>query len=359
MPRSHALRRASPRRSHPSFVAENDGNTYKSAGVDRDAAEEIKRRIKAIAAPTQGPQVLGGIGGFGSAYQLSGYREPVLVSSTDGVGTKLKIAIALGKYHGLGEDLVNACINDVIVSGARPLFFLDYIAMGELSVDVAEALVRGMASACEAAGCTLIGGETAEMPGLYAGGDFDLAGFAVGVVEKSEVLDGASIRAGDVLVGIPSNGLHTNGYSLVRSVLGLDDDPSPLGEFHSELGRTLGDALLEPHRAYYPVVGPLFGLVKGMAHITGGGLVENVPRVLPEGLAARFDISAWPLPPIFAVLQEVSNITREEMYRVFNMGLGMVLVCEPSRADEVLSLVGEAMVVGEVTAQAGDQRVIV
>ena len=332
--------------------------TYKSAGVDRDSAEEIKRRITSMASKTHGPQVLGGIGGFGALYELSGYREPVLVSSTDGVGTKLKIAAAMNSYSGLGADLVNACVNDVIVCGARPLFFLDYLAMGRLSQDVAVQVVEGMTRACEEVGCALIGGEIAELPGLYSGDDFDMAGFAVGAVEKNGMLDGSSIVEGDVLVGVPSNGLHTNGYSLVRHVLGLDDDPSPLQQHYTELGQTLGEALLTPHTSYYRAVAPVFGSVKGMAHITGGGLVDNVPRVLPEGLAASFMTDAWQLPPIFSVLQEQSDVTPDEMYRVFNMGLGMVLVCDATLADEVAAAVEGAEVVGRVVADQGEEKVI-
>jgi phosphoribosylformylglycinamidine cyclo-ligase len=333
-------------------------HTYKAAGVNLDAAQDIKQRIGAIVTPTHGPEVLGGIGAFGAMYQLSGYKEPVLVSGTDGVGTKLKLAVMMDRYDTIGEDLVNACVNDVIVSGAKPLFFLDYIAVGELSPNVIEALLEGMARACREVDCALIGGETAQMPGLYAKDDFDMAGFVVGVVEKSAMLDSSSIREGDVLLGILSNGLHTNGYSLVRHTLGLDDDPSPLWEHHPELGQTLGDALLTPHRSYYRMVRPAFSLVKGMAHITGGGLIENVPRVLPEGLAARFDADTWKVPPVFTVLQEMSDIPRDEMYRVFNMGMGMVLVCERSKADEVAALVPEARVIGEVTRVTDERRVI-
>ena len=333
-------------------------HTYKAAGVDLDAAQEIKQRIKAIVTPTHGPEVLGAVGAFGAMYQLSGYREPVLVSSADGVGTKLKLAIMMDLYDGVGEDLVNACVNDVIVCGAKPLFFLDYIAVSELDAGLVEVLLAGMARACQEVGCALTGGETAQMPGLYAEGDFDLAGFAVGVVEKSAMLDPSTVEEGDLLLGVPSNGLHTNGYSLVRHALGLDDDPSPLREFQPQLGQTLGEALLTPHRSYYQTVRPLFPLVKGIAHITGGGLVENVPRVLPEGLVARFDTTTWQVPPIFSVLQEMSNVSRDEMCRVFNMGLGMVLVCEESRVDEALSLAPEARVVGEVKRAEGDRRVI-
>ena len=333
-------------------------HTYKQAGVDLDASQDVKRRIGEIASGTHGPEVLAGVGAFGALYSLSGYRDLVLVSSTDGVGTKLKIASAMNSYDGLGVDLVNACVNDVIVCGARPLFFLDYLAMGPPLPRHSHAGVEGMARACREAGCALVGGETAELPGVYSGRDFDMAGFAVGAVERSEMLDGSGIEAGDLLVGLPSNGLHTNGYSLVRHALGLDDDPSPLYERHPELGRTLGEALLTPHASYYRALAPLFPLVKGMAHITGGGLIENVPRMLPEGLAAGFTAGSWPLPPIFSVLQERSEIETDEMYRVFNMGLGMVLACSPDRARDVLERAPDALIVGEVTASAGGPRVI-
>ena len=332
--------------------------TYKVAGVDLELAQQVKRRIKDIVAPTHGPQVLGGVGAFGAMYQLSDYRDPVLVSSVDGVGTKLKLAALMDRYEGLGEDLVNACVNDIIVCGAKPLFFMDYIAVGKLAPDLIEVLLKGMTRACQEVECALIGGETAQMPGLYAEGDFDLAGFAVGVVEKDAMLDPSTVREGDVLLGIPSNGLHTNGYSLVRQILGLEDDPSPLLEFHPELGGTLGEALSVPHRSYFQMVRPAFPLVKGMAHITGGGLVENVPRVLPDDLAARFDTATWQMQPIFTLLGEMGNVSQDEMYRVFNMGLGMVLVCEELRAAEVMSVVHEARVVGEVARAADKRRVI-
>ena len=333
-------------------------STYEAAGVNLDAGKTIKRRIRTIVSSTHGPQVLGGVGAFGAMYELSGYREPVLVSSTDPVGTKLKVAAMLGRYDTIGEDLVNACVNDVIVCGAKPIFFLDYIVMDRLKQDVVEDLVSGMARACQQVGCALIGGETAEMPGVFADSSFDLSGFAVGVVEKSAMLGQATVREGDVLLGVPSNGLHTNGYSLVRHVLGLDDDPSPLDEFHPELGLTLGEALLVPHRSYYHVLRAAFSDVKGIAHITGGGLPENVPRVLPEGLAARFDTATWPLPPIFPLLQKMGDIDREEMYRVFNMGLGMVIVCDKARATEVLSALPEARLVGEVV-KGNDARPVI
>ena len=333
--------------------------TYRDAGVNLDAAQDIKERIKTIVAPTHGPQVLGGVGGFGALYRLSGYDDPVLVSSTDGVGTKLKLAIMMDRYDTIGEDLVNACINDIIVCGAEPLFFLDYLAVAALEQDVVASLISGMARACELTGCALIGGETAQMPGLYADGDFDMAGFVVGVVERDTILDGSGIRPGDAIISIPSNGLHTNGYSLVRHALGLDDDPAPLNEVVPELGEsvTLGDALLMPHPSYVEAVRSVLPMLKGMAHITGGGLVENVPRVLPEGTAARFDSSAWRVPPIFTLLQEHAAISRDEMYRVFNMGIGMALVCDASQTDAILASVPDAELVGEVMGDEGGGRV--
>ena len=333
-------------------------HAYRDAGVNLDAAQDIKQRIKSIVTPTHGPEVLGGVGAFGALYQLSGYDEPVLVSSTDGVGTKLKLAVMVNRYDTIGEDLVNASVNDVIVCGARPLFFLDYIAVGKLAPNVVEKLLEGMARACKELECALIGGETAQMPGLYAGDDFDMAGFVVGVVEKRSMLDPSTIREGDALLGIPSNGLHTNGYSLVRHVLGLDQSTTPLLEFRLELGETVGEALLRPHRSYYQMVRPAYSLVKGMAHITGGGLVENVPRILPHRLAARFNTTTWQAPPIFGTLQEMSSISRDEMYRVFNMGLGMVMACERSKADKVIALVPEARIVGEVVPATDEGRVV-
>jgi phosphoribosylformylglycinamidine cyclo-ligase len=332
--------------------------TYKAAGVNLDAAQDVKERIGAIVRPTHGPQVLGGVGGFGAMYQLGSYRDPVLVSSTDGVGTKLKLAIMMDRYDTIGEDLVNACVNDVVVCGAKPLFFLDYLAVGELEPSVVEALIQGMARACSEVDCALIGGETAQMPGLYDQGEFDMAGFVVGAVERDQILDGSGISNGDVLIGLPSNGLHTNGYSLVRHVLALDGDQSPLSEQLPELGKTLGEALLTPHPSYVDAVADVLPQIKGMAHITGGGLIENVPRVLPDGVAVRLDTSTWPVPPIFTLLQERSSVSRDEMYRVFNMGLGMVLICESSVADDVVRQVPDARVVGEVFSSNDDTRVV-
>ena len=332
--------------------------TYLSAGVDLDAARRVTEAIKAHAATTKGPQVLGGVGFFAGLYQLSGYKEPVLVSSTDGVGTKLKVAVILDRYDTIGHDLVNQSVNDILTCGARPLFFLDYIGMGSLVPAKVKTLVASIAQACREVGCALIGGETSEMPGMYQGEDFDMAGFIVGVVEKSDILDGSRIQAGDALLGLPSSGLHTNGYSLARQVFGLDQDPKPLNAFHDELGCTLGEALLAPHRSYYRLLETALPLIKGMPHITGGGLIENVPRVLPEGLAARLHSGSWQAPPIFGLIQKAGNVARDEMYRVFNMGLGMVLVCESRHVRDVQTLVPEAILVGEVVKQLGGERVL-
>ena len=332
--------------------------TYKAAGVDLDESRRLKRRIRDIAAKTQGPETLAGVGAFGALYALSGYDDPILVASTDPVGTKLKLAIMTGRYEGIGEDLVNACVNDVIVSGAKPILFLDYINMGALRSDVALALVEGMARACAAVGCALIGGETAEMPGVFAEDAFDVSGFVLGAVERADLIDASKTKPGDALIGVPSNGLHTNGYSLVRRVYGLDSDPSPLFKRRPELGETLGEALLMPHPPYYNALRPAFGLAKGIAHITGGGLVENVPRILPEGLAARFEPSSWSVPPIFSLIQRDGGISTSEMRRVFNMGLGMVVVCESGRADEVAALIPNAAKVGEVVRWDGGERVL-
>jgi phosphoribosylformylglycinamidine cyclo-ligase len=332
--------------------------TYKQAGVDLEASQNLKRRIRDIVTPTHGPQVLAGVGAFGAMYQFSGYREPILVSSTDPVGTKLRIAVMMERYDTIGVDLVNACINDVIVCGARPMFFLDYINMSSLRPDVVEELLGGMAQACKEVNCALIGGETAEMPGVFADGNFDVSGFVVGVVEKSEMIDSSTIREGDVLIGVPSNGLHTNGYSLVRHVYGLDTDPAPLHETRPELGETLGDALLRPHPPYLDALAPVFSQVKGIAHITGGGLIENVPRMLPNNVTANFDTRTWMIPPIFNTIQEDGGIPRDEMYRVFNMGLGMVLVCDPSEVDQVIRSVPNSMIVGDVTANSRSEQVV-
>jgi phosphoribosylformylglycinamidine cyclo-ligase len=331
--------------------------TYVGAGVDIAAADRAKELIKKHARATLRAGVLSDIGFFGGLFELKGYREPVLVSSTDGVGTKLKISAALEKHNTVGIDLVNHCANDILTCGAEPLFFLDYIAMGRLIPETVESIVQGMAVACQAANCALIGGETAEMPGLYTGNDYDLVGFIVGVVEKTERIDGRMIEAGDAILGLSSSGLHTNGYSLVRQIFGVE--PSVLNAFYPELGRTLGEELLEPHRCYYPRLKPALRLVKGLAHITGGGLPGNVPRVLPPGLAARFNKDSWPVPPIFSLIQRQGNVPTSEMYRVFNMGIGMVTFCSPRDVDEISKLMPEARLIGQVVKQKGEDKVII
>src|SRR5437016_8146790 len=280
--------------------------TYKDAGVDIDASNAAKKRIRHLARETFTPGVLSDIGSFGGMFacNFAGMKEPVLVSSTDGVGTKLKVAVMMNRHNTVGADLVNHCVNDILVQGARPLFFMDYIATGRLDPDVVVSVVEGVARGCKEAGCALIGGETAEMPGFYADGEYDIVGFIVGAVDKSRVIDGRTIVPGDVLVGLPSAGLHTNGYSLARRVL-FDIAGWKADTFVPELEATVGDALLAPHRSYLPFVRPLFdgGSIKGLAHVTGGGITENLPRILPEGCAAEIDRRAWDVPPIFRLLQ--------------------------------------------------------
>ena len=278
------------------------------------------------------------------------------MSSVDGVGTKLKIACALARHNTIGIDIVNHCVNDILTCGAEPLFFLDYIAMGKLVPEQVEAVACGLAQACREVGCALIGGETAEMPGLYAGEDYDLVGFIIGVVEKEKIIMGKTIVVGDTIIGLPSSGLHTNGYSLVRKLFGVS--PSALNTHYPELGRTLGEELLEPHRCYYQQLKPLLPLIKGMAHITGGGLIGNVPRILPQGVAAQFRSRAWTIPPIFRLIQQRGNVDQNEMYRVFNMGIGMVLVCSPSNVDQLTQALPETRIIGEVVKQ-GKARVVI
>jgi len=296
------------------------------------------------------------VGFFGGLFEFKGYQQPVLVSSVDGVGTKLKLALALGKHDTVGIDIVNHCVNDILTCGAEPLFFLDYIAAGRLNPEQVGEVAKGLASACREVGCALIGGETAEMPGLYTGEDYDLAGFIIGVVEKNRIIQGKKIAAGDIIMGLPSSGLHTNGYSLARKIFG--ETSSVLNTAYPELGRTLGEALLEPHRSYYNQLKPLLPLIKGLAHITGGGLIGNVPRVLPDGLTASFDSRSWSVPPIFNLIQQRGNVDREEMYQVFNMGIGMVIICSKDNVDHFTQMLPEAKVIGEVIKQKGARVVI-
>jgi len=337
--------------------AEPIKETYASSGVDIEVAARAKELIAQQARSTHRPEVLSGVGFFGGLFEFKGYQQPVLVSSVDGVGTKLKIALALGKHDTVGIDIVNHCVNDILTCGAEPLFFLDYIAAGKLQPEQVGEVAKGLASACREVGCALIGGETAEMPGLYTGEDYDLAGFIVGVVEKSRIIKGKKIAAGDAIMGLPSSGLHTNGYSLARKIFG--ETSSALNTPYPELGRTLGEALLEPHRSYYNQLKPLLPLIKGLAHITGGGLIGNVPRVLPDGLTARFNSRSWSVPPIFNLIQQRGNVDRDEMYRVFNMGIGMVVICSKDNVDHFTKVLPEAKVIGEVIKQKKEERVII
>ncbi|HET8551781.1 MAG TPA: phosphoribosylformylglycinamidine cyclo-ligase [Gammaproteobacteria bacterium] len=329
--------------------------TYRDAGVDIDAGDELIERIKPAARRTQRPEVLAGLGGFGALFELppGRYRHPVLVSGTDGVGTKLKLAIETGRHDGIGIDLVAMCVNDVIVQGAEPLFFLDYYASAHLDLDTATAVVSSVARGCEMAGCALVGGETAELPGLYAVGDYDLAGFCVGAVEKDDLIDGSAVDVGDVLIGLASSGAHSNGYSLIRKVLEVSGATldMPLD------GRPLADHLLAPTRIY---VKPLLELMKqvpvhALAHITGGGIPGNLPRVLPEGLGAVLDSGSWERPVFFDWLQKAGNVADDEMYRTFNCGLGMIVCVAAEDVDKAVSLLADAgekaIVVGQVEAR--------
>ncbi len=318
---------------------------YKQAGVDIDAGNEVVRRIRTLAQKTFTPGVLSDLGSFGGLFSLSGQdlRDPVLVSSADGVGTKLRVAFMTRVHSTIGTDLVNHCVNDILVQGAQPLFFLDYLATGRLEPDVAVQVVDGLASACRANGCALLGGETAEMPGFYADGEYDLAGFIVGIVHRAHRIDGRNIEPGDVLIGLPSSGLHTNGYSLARRIVFEIASLEPASRVQ-ELGTSIGDALLVPHRSYLPVIRPLLGsgCIKGMAHITGGGLVENPPRAIADELLARIDWDAWPLPPAFDWLQQAGGVSDHEMRRTFNCGVGFVLIAGPDEAGDVLASLLEA-----------------
>ena len=343
--------------------APNAPLTYRDAGVDIDAGDSLVENIKPFAKRTLRPEVIGGLGGFGALCAIPAkYREPILVSGTDGVGTKLKLAFETNRHDTIGIDLVAMSVNDILVQGAEPLFFLDYFACGKLDVATATAVVKGIAAGCEQAGCALIGGETAEMPGMYPAGEYDLAGFAVGVVEKSRIIDGRSIAAGDAVLGLASSGAHSNGYSLIRRI--LERAQSDLSaDFH---GRALGDVVLAPTRIY---VKPLLALmqevtVKGLAHITGGGLVENIPRVLPDGLTAELDRRSWPRPPLFDWLQREGAVAEEEMHRVFNCGIGMALVVAAADADRALARLAalgeQAWRIGTVRAQrAGEAPTVV
>jgi phosphoribosylformylglycinamidine cyclo-ligase len=331
----------------------SDGFSYAASGVDIDAGNRAKRRIRELVRTTFNPQVLSEIGLFGGLYRLdpAAEREPVLVASADGVGTKLRVAFMTGVHHTVGYDLVAHCVNDILVQGARPLFFLDYIATGVMQPDVVAQVVEGLVRGCGEFGCALIGGETAEMPDFYPAGEYDLAGFIVGVVDRGRILDGAAVRPGDIVLGLPSAGLHTNGYSLARKIffdhLGLWPE-TPV----EELGGTVGEVLLRPHKGYLKALWPCLerGLVRGLAHITGGGLLENIPRILPAGCGVEIRRGAWPVPPLFGFMAREGRVAEAEMYRVFNMGVGMAVIVAPADAAAVEALVGAA---GETVHRIG------
>ena len=318
---------------------------YKQAGVDIEAGNEVVRRLRSLARGTFTPGVLSEIGSFGGLFHLgaSGLADPVLVASADGVGTKLRVAFLAGVHRTIGIDLVNHCVNDILVQGAQPLFFLDYLATGRLDPDIAVQVVEGLSTACRANGCALLGGETAEMPGFYADGEYDLAGFIVGAVARDQVIEGKTIAPGDVLIGVPSSGLHTNGYSLARRIV-FDRAGLRVDSHVAELGTTVGAALLEPHRSYLALVRPLLpsALIKGMAHITGGGITDNLPRILPPGTAAIIDRTAWSVPPIFQWLQRTGTVPDGDMLRTFNMGIGLVIACAGDSADRILASLANA-----------------
>jgi len=329
--------------------------SYKAAGVDIDAGNRLVDRLKDIVKPTLRPEVMSHVGGFGAAFSLaeSPCERPVLISSTDGVGTKLKVAFRTGVHDTVGIDLVAMCVNDVVVQGAEPLFFLDYFATGHLDVDVAEAVVRGIAAGCKEAGCSLIGGETAELPGMYAANEYDLAGFSVGIVDRDRLIDGSSITVGDKVVGLASSGIHSNGYSLVRKIFFEDGGYSP-DHLFPELGKPLGEVLLTPTKIYVRTALNLVRdfTIKGMAHITGGGLPENLPRILPQGCQVILERGSWEVPPVFRLLQELGNVEDAEMLRTFNCGVGLVAVVPARELDEVMNRLEavdqRAWVIGEV-----------
>lgn len=334
------------------------GSTYLDAGVDLDSAAAAKEQIRRLAAPTLGGSVVSGPGFFAGVLDPDPRGDTLLVSSTDSVGTKIKIATAMGRLDTVGHDIVNHCVNDILPAGALPMFFLDYIGIGRMDVARVAAVVKGLAEACAASGAALIGGETATLPGLYHGDDLDLVGFIVGSVRKDRLLRAEDSRAGDVLIGLPSSGLHTNGYSLVRSIFGTDANPAALDEPVPTLGRTLGEALLEPHRSYLPALKPVLGKVRGMAHITGGGVYKNLPRSLAAGLAAEIDLKSWTPPPLFRYIQEKGLVEETEMWRVYNMGVGMIVIVTPALVDEVMAAMAGSWRIGRVAPASGAERVI-
>ena len=334
--------------------------SYADAGVSIDKANLAVAKIRDMARSTFNERTLTEIGSFGGMFAgaFPDMAEPILVASADGVGTKLKLAFETGIHNTVGADLVNHCVNDILVQGARPLFFLDYFATGKLEPDVTASVVEGMARACRENGCVLLGGETAEMPSMYADGEYDLAGFIVGVVDKAKVIDGKSIGPGDVVLGLPSNGLQTNGYSLARKLF-FEIGGFKVDSYVDELGTTVGEALLATHQSFLPQIGPLLdsGVIKGLAHITGGGFLENIPRILPEGVSVEINRGTWPEPPIFGMMQQLGNVSDIEMFRTFNMGIGMVVVCSSNDIDAIRVHLGECCEIGHIASGNKDVRV--
>lgn len=327
--------------------------TYLDAGVDVESGNQLIQKIKHRVERTYTPGVLGSLGGFSGLFSLANHsmKEPVLVSSTDGVGTKIRFAVLMNEHHQIGQDCVAMSVNDVVAQGAKPLFFLDYIAVGKLNHDHIESLISGISAACEDCGCALIGGETSEMSSFYGDGNYDVAGFAVGIVDKEQCITGETIEVGDIVLGLPSSGLHSNGFSLVRHII-LERKQLPLDTYIDELGRTIGEEVLEPTKLYVKQILPLVeaGYVNGMAHITGGSFYDNIPRILPRGMAVTINSNAWPVLPIFTLLQRWGNVEPKEMYHTFNMGIGMVLVVKPEVVESIVALLHEQ---GEVVYSIG------
>jgi phosphoribosylformylglycinamidine cyclo-ligase len=340
-------------------------DAYARAGVDLAARNELVESIRRIASRASRPEVMSGVGPFCSLFKIDGYRQPVIASSTDGVGTKLRIAMLMERYETVGQDLVNHCVNDILTSGADPLFFLDYIGSSEFSGERKLDLIEGMTRACEAVSCAFVGGETADMPDIYAQGDFDLVGFIVGAVEADDVITSARVREGDVLLALPSSGLHTNGYSLVRRAFGIgvggdpQDDRAALGRYYEDLGATLGDALLAVHRSYYHNLKPVLSRLHAFAHITGGGIIDNVPRVLPDGVAARIDAGSWRVPPLFSLIQQEGSVSDGDMFHTFNMGIGGLIAVAKDEAAAIAAQLPEAWAAGEIVRQTDERRVII
>ncbi len=348
----------------PPRIPDMKETRYSDAGVDISAANEAKKRISSAVKSTQGPSVLGEIGGFGGLFSTDGFPpDPVLVSSVDGVGTKLKIAFLMDRHGSVGGDLVNHCVNDILVQGARPLFFMDYLATGQLKPGIVEEVVGGIALACTENGCALLGGETAEMPGFYAKGEYDLAGMIVGVVERENLITGQAVTPGDTILGLASSGLHTNGYSLARKVL-LEMAGLHPGKPHPDLKRSVGEELLEQHRSYAPSLLPLFGRFPfhGLVHITGGGFGGNIPRVVPETMKAMIRKGSWEVPPVFPLISELGNVPEVEMYSTFNMGLGMIVILPPQTAGETAAALSDAgekvFEVGRIESRVGDEPAV-